>query len=183
MSRRKPSLGLGWGKAGWWSSKELNWALSSSFGIKEGDNETKELVLSPRTPFRLNHSFLANRKAGNSVLPEMGECNESPCVFLACLVIMSPFEMKASVHQSGETGERTCSTKGNVMLRADWLSHILTERYWRWPGQTHLHPAARVLPLPAPQCYLASSSVHLSWSSPHASLPKWFHPPNYIQLE
>lgn len=43
-------------------------------------------------------SMLANRKAGNSVPPETEEWNESPCVFLASLVIISPFEMKASVH-------------------------------------------------------------------------------------
>lgn len=56
------------------------------------------MLLAPRTPFRLNHCLMANTKAGNFVPPEMGEWNENPCVFLASLVIMSPFEMKASVH-------------------------------------------------------------------------------------
>lgn len=37
---------------------------------------------------------------------------------------MSPFQIKASVHWSRGTGERTHSPKRNVMPRVDWLSHI-----------------------------------------------------------
>lgn len=51
----------------------------------------------------------------------------------------------------------------------DWLSHTLTEWYLCWPGQTHLLAAARFLPLPAPQFYVASSFMRLCWFSPHAS--------------
>ena len=69
------------------------------------------------------------------------------------------------------------------MLRVDWLSHTLTEGYWRWLGQTHLFPAAHFLPLPAPQFHLASSFMHLCWLSPHTFIPRWFYSPNYIQPE
>lgn len=58
----------------------------------------KNKGLVPPHAFQIRSLFVANRKAGNFVPPGTGEWNESPCVFLAFLVIMSPFEMKASVH-------------------------------------------------------------------------------------
>lgn len=80
----------------------LTGLLSLSLGwwccIKGGVNENKAKSLVPSHAFQIKSLFVANRKAGSYVPPATGVWNESPCVFLAFLVIMSPFEMKASVH-------------------------------------------------------------------------------------